>query len=299
MVQCCCCVIECCAEVEKKGPTKNAYERMCACCADQCSFRKCMDVVPWWPIVAIILLITSGSFILSGVGLVVSSVGVTITSTMGLASQGVVLAVILVDLIFVYSVCSNKLRVHNVHWNAEGCRGYRIKDGAGCCSKLLRCICKFYNFVMVAISWTSLLAILVLTIILSWFSGITLFLVALCELSQPAIDTLLNATMQFDAVVGEESPLGDFMCAPSTLESHPPSTHSEVAPSVHLPTNRCRARARAYTADNVLPPPRRPLAATSRRAPTRRWSAIRLRRSLSAPSTSSPLAPSPSSHRSS
>jgi len=211
MVQCCCCVIDCCVQVEKTGPKKSLYESLCACCAKSCSFRKCMATVPWAPLFAIILLIASGVTLLTGLELVTSSVGVVITATMGWLSQGVVLGVILVDLVFVYSVCSNKLRVHNVHWNAEGCGGYRIKDAAGCCGKLGRCICKMYNGIIVCLSWTSLLLMLALTVVLCWFSGCTLFLVALCQLSQPAIGLLLNVTMEIDLITGEESPISNFV----------------------------------------------------------------------------------------
>ena len=48
---------------------------------------------------------------------------------------------VLFDLVVTYSVFSNKMRIHNIHCSAEGCRGYRIKDARNCCSAMLRLVC--------------------------------------------------------------------------------------------------------------------------------------------------------------
>jgi len=104
-----------------------------------------------------------------------------------------VAAIILLDLIFMYSVLSNKLRIHNAHCNAEGCRGYRIKDAAGCCSMMLRCLCKIYNLIVVSLVWFTVLLAVVLCCSACWSAGISLSLVGLCQTSRPAVDLLLDA----------------------------------------------------------------------------------------------------------
>ena len=191
--------------------SKSMYQSCCCCFAQHMSARKFLSVIPWAPIFCLLTIGIAGSFMLLGIEMICSSVGVNVTVNMIRVSQGAVLLVILIDLIFTYSVASNKLRIHNAHCNAEGCRGYRIKDGAGCCGVILRCFCKMYNVILQALSWFAMLIILVLTIIVSWFSGCSLFLVALCELSQPAIQTLLDRIMEVELISGGDSPLSDFV----------------------------------------------------------------------------------------
>ena len=207
MVQVCCLQVEC-ASKDPDRETKSCYEKLCCCIAKHMSQNKCLSVVPWAPIVAIILFSVAGGFILRGVELVIASVGVQVSRTLALASQGAVLGVVLIDLVFCYSVCSNKLRIHNAHCNAEGCRGYRIKDAEGCCSKIGRCICKVYNSVIVSLSWISYLVIMVLAVFLSFFSGCTLLVAALCDISQPAIQTIVT---NIQAIPVEQSPFANFI----------------------------------------------------------------------------------------
>lgn len=176
------------------------------------SLNKFLSIVPWAPFFSLILFIVAASFILLGIGLVVSSIGVMIAPILIGIVQVSVAGLIAVNLIFMYSVASNKMRIHNIHCAAEACRGYRIKDGAGYASKTLRCVCKMYNLFLTSLSWTSLLVILGLCVVLVWFSGCTLFVVALCELSHPAIDTFLSAAMSVAALPpAGSSPLSDFV----------------------------------------------------------------------------------------
>ena len=175
------------------------------------SAYKFLSVVPWWPLLGLIILGVAGGMTLTGLDMITQNLGVQVSGNMKLLSQSAVIVVILVDMIFAYSVCSNKLRIHNIHCAAEDCRGYRIKDGAGCCAKILRCVCKAYNVFLAFLSWAALMAIMAVTILLVWFSGVTLFVVGLCQISQPAIDTLLNRTLELEADTTRGSPIEDFV----------------------------------------------------------------------------------------
>ena len=157
------------------------------------SAGKCLSIVPYWPIIAILLVTAAGIFVLMGTEMVTLSVGIEISRTVVTGAQISVAAIILLDLIFMYSVLSNKLRIHNAHCNAEGCRGYRIKDAAGCCSMMLRCLCKIYNLIVVSLVWFTVLLAVVLCCSACWSAGISLSLVGLCQTSRPAVDLLLDA----------------------------------------------------------------------------------------------------------
>ena len=212
-MSCCCCHIQI-------DCSKSLYQSCCCCFAEHMSSRKFLSIVPWAPLLSLLTIAIAGSFMLLGIEMICSSVGVNVTVNMTRVSQGAVLLVCLIDLVFTYSVASNKLRIHNAHCNAEGCRGYRIKDGGNCCSMLLRCFCKLYNVWLQLLSWFAMLIILVLTIIVTWFSGCSLFLVALCELSQPAIQTLLDRIMEVDLISAGDGPLSDFVyVSPGTNSS--------------------------------------------------------------------------------
>ena len=70
------------------------------------------------------------------------------------------------NVVFTYSIFSNKMRIHNMHWAEKGegatehrpelgerhrpdahapdtgCSGYRIKDQGNCCTKMFALCCK-------------------------------------------------------------------------------------------------------------------------------------------------------------
>lgn len=152
----------------------------------------------------------AGIFILAGLDLIRETVGIEIDDmilTLVQVSGGVL---VLVNLIFAYSVCSNKLRIHNVHWAAETCRGYRIKDATNCCVALVRLVCKLYNLIMLAVSWLSTLLALIVCTVLAAVAGGTLFLVGLCEISEAAIQSILDRLVFFDTQL-QSTPLSDYI----------------------------------------------------------------------------------------
>ena len=183
------------------------YEACCICLTPYMSHKKCLSVVPWAPLFAIIMLSITGAYILDGVERIIATIGIQFSPGMQLGTRGAVLGAIMIDLIFAYSVLSNKLRIHNAHCNAEGCRGYRIKDAPHCCAKMLRVFCKFYNGVLITLAWFTLLVVIFLAICLAWFAGGVLLVVTLCGISRPAIDTLLLSTSELQNVA-QESVLG-------------------------------------------------------------------------------------------
>jgi len=138
------------------------------------------------------------------------SVGIEISRTVVTGAQIAVAAIIILDLVFAYSVLSNKLRIHNAHCNAEGCRGYRIKDAAGCCAKMLRCVCKLYNLIIVALVWFTVILAILLCCTACWSAGISLSLVGLCQTSRPAVDLLLEALQDVGGRV-ESTVVGDYI----------------------------------------------------------------------------------------
>ena len=183
--------IHCCYSCRENG----CWRACCPCIADFMSFNKFMSIIPFWPIVAVLLFVGSGTFILLGLELVTKAAGISLDPLITLFSQltGVVLT--LLNAIFAYSVCSNKMRVHNTHCMAETCRGYRIKDSENCCTCLLRIVCKAYNLIMKMLSWLATgLSIGVTTVLLAPLAGVVLFLVTLCQNSifLPAIQSILD-----------------------------------------------------------------------------------------------------------
>jgi len=189
----------------------GCWESVCCCFAVYMSPGKCFSITPWFPILAIALVATSGGFVLQGAEMVTLSVGVEISRRVISISQITVAAIILLDLVFAYSVWSNKMRIHNMHAFAEGCRGYRIKDAKGCCSKMLRCVCKMYNLILAWLVWLTVILAIVLCTAVCWSAGVSLSLVALCQISEDAVDTLLDELVRLDASVNEEVPVRDFI----------------------------------------------------------------------------------------
>ena len=196
----------------------TCYERFCGCFARRdISPTKCVSVVPWWPLLAITLFGGASAPLLLGLLKIVDSIGVVVAPLVTHISWGVVAAAVLLDLLFAYSVCSNKLRIHNIHCNAEGCRGYRIKDAEDCGSRMLRCGCKLYNLIILTANWTAMLITLVLCAVLSWFAGCTLSVVAACTLSQRAVDLALEQLVNVTGTGSTGTPISNFAyVAPGT-----------------------------------------------------------------------------------
>ena len=186
-----------CASIREEG----CWYACCPCIAKYVSAGKCFDMIPWWPMIALILMIVSGALILVSLSQVADALGVSMDPIIVYVTQATGGVLILLNLLFGYSVTSNKMRIHNVHCCAEGCRGYRIKDAQNCCSALLRCVCKIYNVILKSLSViATLLAILVCTA-LSWFSGSTLFLAWLCRVSTFAVDKFLDEAVRLQSVL--------------------------------------------------------------------------------------------------
>jgi len=118
--------------------------------------------------------------------------------------------ILVLDVLFSYSVCSNKLRIHNVHCNPEGCRGYRIKDSQSCGSCFLRTICKFYNMIMVILNWFAFLLAAVVSSIMSFSSCVALSIVALCEISREAVDALTDQLLVLQDTI-DQSPVSGWI----------------------------------------------------------------------------------------
>ena len=117
---------------------------------------KCLSIVPMWPLLAIILLSIGAGILLLGCEKFYKALGIDVDRIVITVAQLSVVALIILDAIFAYSVMSNKLRIHNVHCMAEGCRGYRIKDADNICSCLLRSVCKVYNIIILSLNWLAI-----------------------------------------------------------------------------------------------------------------------------------------------
>ena len=162
------------------------------CISQNISPGKFFSVLPLWPLLAVTVSIVAGSFTLNGLDMVTTTVGITVDPLIINLTQASGGIIIILNLIFAYSVCSNKLRIHNIHCMAEGCRGYRIKDAENCCSAMLRLVCKMYNLIMVSLSWFTVVLAIIICVVLACLSGATLSLVTLCQISVPAIQSLLD-----------------------------------------------------------------------------------------------------------
>ena len=195
---------------------ENGCWQGCCCCiaTTGISAGKCGSVVPWWPLLSVLIFIVSGVFILTGLQTVGETVGITVDSRIINLTQASGGILVLLNLVFTYSVCSNKLRIHNAHCMPAGCRGYRIKDAQNCCSALLRLFCKMYNLIMASTSWLTLLLALVCTTLLACLSGGTLLAATLCDVSQPAIQSILDELAQMDAEL-QQSPVSDYVSVSS------------------------------------------------------------------------------------
>ena len=137
------------------------------------------------------MVVAAGVCINLGIYDIASSLGVTITTTMELMAQLLVAAIALLDGVFAYSVTSNKMRIHNVHCAGEMCAGYRIKDAANCCDAIVRCFCKMYNVLMAMLVWLSMILIIILSTVMIWFSGIALFVRAMCVVDNSSLQSFI------------------------------------------------------------------------------------------------------------
>jgi len=167
---------------------------MFPCFAAVMSPGKCLSVIPYWPIFAIVMLACGATFLLLGAEQFYKALGIHVEEAVISATQAATIVLILLDLLFAYSVCSNKLRIHNVHCMAEACRGYRIKDAETWGSAALRACCKMYNIVLLTLNWIGFVIALVLSAICTFSGTVALSLVALCEISKDQNATLTNGT---------------------------------------------------------------------------------------------------------
>jgi len=206
-------------EEEEQGCAERRWECCCPCFARVMSLKKCLSVLPWYPFLALAAVSTGGAFFLFGLENFVQSLDIEVDTSIILWTQLGLGIVILMDLVFAYSVCSNKLRIHNVHWNAEGCRGYRIKDSENCCSCCLRTCCKFYNFVLQCLNWLVFLIALSVSTLMSFTSCIGLSIVALCEISRPAVDALVVALAAMQDRLDEKTPISNFISVSNSTNS--------------------------------------------------------------------------------
>jgi len=179
-------------EDEETGCLADCWRKMCPCIAKVMSLPKCLSIIPLWPLIALAGVTVAGGFFLLGVEKFYKSLNVEVNSMVITLTQVGFIVVLVMDLAFSYSVCSNKLRIHNVHCNPEGCRGYRIKDAESCGGCCLRTTCKFYNMIMVLLNWLAFLIATVVSTIMSFSSCVALSFVALCEISKPAVDVLID-----------------------------------------------------------------------------------------------------------
>ena len=140
------------------------------CISQNISPGKFFSVLPLWPLLAVTVSIVAGSFTLNGLDMVTTTVGITVDPLIINLTQASGGIIIILNLIFAYSVCSNKLRIHNIHCMAEGCRGYRIKDAENCCSAMLRLVCKMYNLIMVSLSWFTVVLAIIICVVLACLS---------------------------------------------------------------------------------------------------------------------------------
>ena len=93
----------------------GCWRGCCPFISEYMSFNKFVSVVPWWPIVSIIIFATAGIFILLGLEAVTGTVGIELDPIIVLLTQSSGVVLTLVNVTFAYSVCSNKLRIHNQH----------------------------------------------------------------------------------------------------------------------------------------------------------------------------------------
>lgn len=158
----------CCSRCWDRG----CWEGCCCCFAAVMSPGKCLSIVPMWPLLAIILLSIGAGILLLGCEKFYKALGIDVDRIVITVAQLSVVALIILDAIFAYSVMSNKLRIHNVHCMAEGCRGYRIKDADNICSCLLRSVCKVYNIIILSLNWLAFIISMLLTFLVVFSSCI-------------------------------------------------------------------------------------------------------------------------------
>lgn len=194
------------------------YASWCCCFEKHMSGTKCMSLIPFVPLLSIVAVTVSGVCINFGVYDVANSLGVTISDNMELMAQLSVVAIILLDCVFSYSVTTNKMIIHNVHCCAENCGGYRIKDSRNCCDALFRVFCKMYNFIATSLIWSTMILTVILAIVVTWFSGCSLFVRALCQLSPVSIDSLLSELVLAQDNL-QETPLSDFVYVANDVNS--------------------------------------------------------------------------------
>ena len=115
-------------EYERVGCMTACYEGCCCCISRHMTLNKCCSLIPVWPLMALALFIGAAITLLLGLDLVTSSIGITVSPVVANTTWIAMAAVLILNLVFSYSVVSNKMRIHNVHCNAEGCRGYQIKN---------------------------------------------------------------------------------------------------------------------------------------------------------------------------
>ena len=99
----CCCEVRC--------TYWSCWQECCCCFASRMSLNKFLAMVPWAPLFALVLFTTASGFTLTGVEMLVESLGVEITTTLTRITQASVGAVIFLNLVFTWSVTSNKMRI--------------------------------------------------------------------------------------------------------------------------------------------------------------------------------------------
>merc|ERR1719456_50545 len=190
----------------------------CPCIAPRMSLTKFLSVIPWYPILALAAVSTGGAFFLLGIENFYQSLDIEVDRMIITWAQVGLALVVLMDVVFAYSVCSNKLRIHNAHCNPEGCRGYRIKDADTCCSCMLRTCCKVYNVILQFFNWLTFLLALSVSTLMSFTSCIALSIVALCEISRSAVDGLIvTLTTMQDKI--NETPISNFISVSNATNS--------------------------------------------------------------------------------
>lgn len=204
-----CCNAICCSRCRRKG----CWEGCCCCFAAYGLSRgKCLSIFPGWPLTAILMVMTSAILLTMGLEKMRNSLQLDVAPTVINVSYWSIAALILINFFFAYSVMSNKMRIHNVHWDAEGCRGYRIKDAKNCCGCLLRIVCKFYNLIILICNWVSFFLGLTLFGILTFTCACCLFIVSLCQLdAAESLDKLIHRVYEMQSEGSTNTAISGFI----------------------------------------------------------------------------------------
>jgi len=162
------------------------------------SFGKTVAVIPFWPFVAIFLVVGGGITILIGVGEVTSNTSGTKTeddliklnNNVMVAAYGAIGYLALVNLLVTYSVFASKLRIHNINCLKAECSGF-METADTCKAKCCACICKGYDYFVNSLAWLNTVLSIGLTLMITLVAAVCYGIYYMCELDYHSIDVLL------------------------------------------------------------------------------------------------------------